>query len=252
MTKTADELDPYAWDILAERAGSNRFPRIPPREEVAEEELPAWDQFKARFEKVRMDKYQLEYRHRIAGGFFGLWCSPGLAAQLTEGGKPAMLNQGKPGSFTAADHEFIDLVLCFDSGHWGLLANHVPYAVASGIPVSTVRALRDRRESELSSDDQLVIAFIRGVRDGTVDDALWNDMVRRMGSERGAVELAYFTLHLLMHVRLNQLFDEVQIRPDELEDLLDKLERGEYPLPQVVHHGPEETRPVPAHPTKLI
>lgn len=240
--------DPYDWDILAERSGALRFPSIPAREDVTEEERPAWDDFKTRFEKVRMDKYKLEYRHRIAGGFFGLWCSPRLAAQMTAAGKPAMLQQGKTGSFTAADHEFIDLVLSFDAGHWGLLANHVPYAIASGIPTSTVRALRDGRESELSAEDQQVVAFIRGVRDGTVDDALWTGMVERMGSERGVVELAYFTMHLLMHVRMIQLFDEVQILPDELEDLLAKLERGEYPLPPVVHHGPEETRPVPAHP----
>lgn len=240
--------DPYDWDIIAERSGPVRFPKVPAREDTAEDELPAWDSFKERFEKVRMDKYMLKYRHRIAGGFFGLWSSPRLAAQMTAAGKPAMLQQGKPGSFTAADHEFIDLVLSFDSGHWGLLANHVPYAIASGIPTSTVRALRDGREHELSAADQQVIAFIRGVRDGTVDDALWLGMRERMGSERGVVELAYFTMHLLMHVRMIQLFDEVQILPDELEDLLGMLERGEYPLPAVVHHGPPETRPVPAHP----
>lgn len=240
--------NPYEWDILAERSSATRFPAIPAREDVAEEERTAWDDFKARFEKVRMDKYKLEYRHRIAGGFFGLWCSPRLAAQMTAAGKPVMLQQGKPGSFTAADHEFIDLVLSFDAGHWGLLANHVPFAVASGIPTSTIRALRDGRESELSAEDQRVVAFIRGVRDGTVDDALWTAMVERLGSERGVVELAYFTMHLLMHVRMIQLFDEVQIRPDELEDLLGKLERGEYPLPPITHHGPPETRPVAAHP----
>ena len=240
--------DPHAWDILAERSGAVRFPKIPEREAVNDDEQAAWDIFKERFEKVRMDKYQLEYRHRIAGGFFGLWCSPRLAAQMTAAGKPAMLQQGKTGSFTAADHEFIDLVLSFDAGHWGLLANHVPFAIASGIPTSTVRALRDGKENELSFEDQQVIAFIRGVRDGTVDDTLWLGMVERIGSERGVVELAYFTMHLLMHVRMIQLFDEVQITPDELEDLLCKLERGEYPLPPVTHHGPEDTRPKPAYP----
>ncbi len=244
---SARTSDPKDWNILAERASSKRFPRIPAREEFSEEERGPWDAFQIRFEKVRSDKYALEYRHRIAGGFFGLMCSPGLAAQLTNGGKPAMAQQGKPGSFTAADHEFIDLVLSFDSGHWGLLANHVPYAVASGIPTSTVRAIRDGRDSDLSSADRQVIAFIRATRDGTIDDAMWAGMVDRLGSERGVVELAYFTLHLLTHVRLIQAFDEVQITPVELEDLLVKLELGKYPLPAVAHFGPEETKPTPAH-----
>jgi hypothetical protein len=249
MTSTAARTtNPHDWDILAERANSKRFPRIPTRAEISADELAAWDEFQVRFEKVRMDKYALEYRHRIAGGFFGLMCSPRLAAQLTAGGKPAMLQQGKPGSFTAADHEFIDLVLSFDAGHWGLLANHVPFAVASGIPTSTIRALRDGREDQLSAADRQVVAFIRATRDGTITNEMWSAMVKRIGSERGVVELMYFTLHLLMHVRLIQAFDEVQITPHELEDLLGKLEKGQYPLPAVAHAGPLETKPAPAHP----
>lgn len=245
---SATASSPRDWDLLADRAQSRRFPRVPRREEIAPEELPAWDAFQVRFEKVRTDKHALKYRHRIAGGFFGLMCSPGLAAQLTEGGKPAMAQQGKPGSFTASDHEFIDLVLSFDSGHWGLLANHVPFAVASGIPTATVRALRDGREHELSPQDQQVVEFIRATRDGTITDEMWSAMVKRIGTERGVVELMYLTLHLLMHVRFIQAFDEVQILPEELEDLLGLLERGEYPLPQVAHAGPPETKPKPAHP----
>jgi glucosamine 6-phosphate synthetase-like amidotransferase/phosphosugar isomerase protein len=139
-------------------------------------------------------------------------------------------------------------VLCFDAGHWGLLANHVPFAVASGIPTSTIRALRDGKEDKLSAADRQVVAFIRATRDGTITDEMWSAMVKRMGSERGVVEFMYFTLHLLMHVRLIQAFDEVQILPHELEDLLTKLEKGQYPLPAVAHAGPPETKPVPAHP----
>lgn len=244
----ATSTDPKSWDLLAERAGSSRFPRIPSRDELPPEDLADWDSFQIRFEKVRTDKHMLKYRHRIAGGFFGLMCSPGLAAQLTAGGRPAMAQQGKEGSFSAIDHELIDLVLSFDSGHWGLLANHVPYAVASGIPTSTVRALRDGRDAEIPPEQQLTVRFIRATVAGTIDDPLWAAMVKQIGSERGAVELMYMTLHLLMHVRLIQAFDEVQITPDELEDLLGLLERGEYPLPTVAHAGSPETMPVPAHP----
>ncbi|MEA3001864.1 MAG: hypothetical protein QOH81_652 [Sphingomonadales bacterium] len=240
--------NPRDWDLLADRAQSKRFPRVPARSEIAPDELAAWDDFQIRFEKVRDDKHMLKYRHRIAGGFFGLMCSPRLAAQLTAGGKPAMAQQGRPGSFTAIDHELIDLILSFDSGHWGLLANHVPFAIASGITVDQVRAVRDGRDETLPPEMQCSVKFIRATRDGTITDDLWAAMVAQIGSERGVVELMYLTLHLLMHVRLIQAFDEVQILPDELEDLLGLLERGEYPLPEVAHAGPAETRPVPAHP----
>jgi hypothetical protein len=238
------------WDILGERSGSRRFPKIPRREDLDSAELPDWDQFQVRYEKIQRDKYQLKFRHRIAGGFFGLMCSPPLASALTVAGRAVGEQQGKPGRYTAADHEFIDLVLSFDSGHWGLLANHTPFAVASGIPVSTVRALRDGRLGDLSDDDRQVVAFVRAVRDGTVDDAMWQSMVARLGTERGVVELAFMVLTLLTHVRLNQLFDEVEITPGEFEELLILLEQGRYPLPEVIHRGPEQTRPEPAHPVQ--
>lgn len=236
------------WDIFGERAHSKRFPKIPSRGEIGPEELAHWDNFQVRLRKIQRDKHALKYRHRIAGGFFGLLASPPLASALTDTGRVAMAGQGRPGSYTAVDHEFIDLVLSFDSGHWGLLANHVPFAIASGIPTSTVRALRDGKEGQLSTSDRQIIAFVRAIREGAVTDALWCAMIDRMGTERGVVEFVFLTLNLLTHVRLNQVFDEVQILPEELEDLLERLEQGEYPLPEVVHHGPSETRPVPAHP----
>ena len=106
------------WDILGERSGSVRFPKIPRRQDLDSDELPDWDQFQVRYEKIQRDKYQLKFRHRIAGGFFGLMCSPPLASALTVAGRAVGEQQGKPGRYTAADHEFIDLVLSFDSGHW--------------------------------------------------------------------------------------------------------------------------------------
>jgi len=240
--------DPAEWDILGERAGARRFPRVPKREELAEDDLTAWDDFQIRFERVREEAHFQKYRHRMAGGFFGLMCNPKLASQLAANGRPAMAQQGMPNSFTAVDHELIDLVFAFDSGHWGLVANHAAYAVASGLSTSMIRALRDGREEELSPRDRRTVAFIRAARDGTITDQLWTEMVEQIGSERGLVAFLYLTLHLLMHQRMIQAFDEVQITPEELEDQLGMLERGEHPLPKVKHGGPPELLPTPAHP----
>jgi hypothetical protein len=236
------------WDILADRADSRRFPRIPAEDEVAPDERADWAAFQQRLEKIRRDHHAVQYRHRIAGGFFGLMASPPLANVLSFAGRKITEQQGKPGSFTARQHELIDMVISFDSGHWGLLANHLPFAVASGIDMDTIRAIRDGREDELPADDRDAIAFIRATVDGTMTDELWAAMVRQIGSDRGAVELVFQTLLLLFHLRLNQVFDEVQILPDELTDLMRQLEAGQYPLPNVAHAGPPETRPVPAHP----
>jgi len=245
---TAKAHEGADWDIIADRSGSSRFPKVPDDSEILPEEREDWEAFQVRYRKVQEDKHELPFRHRIAGGFFGLMASPPNASGLTFVGRKIIEQQGKPGSFSSADHEMIDLVLSFDSGHWGLLANHTPFAVASGIPFETIRALRDGREEQLSEDERLVVAFIRATRDGTMTDETWFAMVERLGTERGAVELAFFVLVLLVHVRLNQVFDEVQILPEEYDDLLSRLEAGQYPLPEVLHFGPEETRPVPTVP----
>ena len=239
---------PESWDVLADRAASRRFPRVPRPEEIAADERADWDAFQVRLAKIQRDKYMMKYRHRIAGGFFGLMVSPPLASVLSLAGRKITEQQGRPGGFTARQHELIDLVLSVDSGHRGLLANHIPFAIASGIDVPTVRAILDGREEVLGTADREAIAFIRATVDGTMDDVLWQAMVRRIGSERGTVEFVFQILLLLTHVRLNQVFDEPQIEPDELEDLLAQLQAGTYPLPDVAHAGPPETRPRPAHP----
>jgi hypothetical protein len=229
------------WDVFDHRRGIKRMPRVPDRSELYDDEKEDWDLFQQRYQRVIDDKRDHPYRHRIAGGFFGLMCSPGLAQALVHSGKKVTNQQGKPGSFTASDHEFIDLVLSFDSGHWGLLANHSPWAVASGIPVETIEVLRDGKEDSLDEADRQIIAFIRAARDGTITDEMWEGMKRRLGTERGVVEMLFLTLHLLTHVRLAQAFDEPQITPDEFADLLQLLREGRVRLPTPEHHGP----PVP-------
>jgi hypothetical protein len=237
---------PADWDLLAQRT-SHRFPKLPTREELPEEERADYDEWqRLMVQRVTVAKSLHPYRHRIAGGYFGLGVNPRLA--LTLNSTPNGLHQGVPDSYTAADHELIDLVLSFDAGHWGFIANHSPFAVGSGVPVETIEALRDGRESELSAADQQIVEFIRATRDGTITDEMWDAMLERFGSVRGVVDYVWFVLILHMHVRLMQAFDEVQITPDEFKDELDQLRNGTFRLPPIWHEGPEETRPVPAGP----
>jgi hypothetical protein len=234
---------PADWDLLSYRT-SHRFPKIPERDEVPESEREDWDRYqKLLIQRVTEDKSLHPYRHRITAGYFGLGVNPTLAMALAT--MSNNLHQGEPGSYTAADHEFIDLVLCFDAGHWGFIANHTPFAVGSGIEVETIEALRDGREEELSDQDRQVVAFIRAARDGAITDEMWDGM-RERWTERGVIEFVWFVMVLHVHVRMMQAFDEVQITPEEYQDELDQLRAGTFRLPPVVHFGPEETRPVPA------
>jgi hypothetical protein len=178
-----------------------------------------------------------KYRHRVAGGFRGLMGSPPLLESLRFMGRQLTAQQGRRGGFLPYDHEIVDLVLSFDSGHWGLVANHVPYAVASGVSVETIELLRDGREAELPASDRQLVDFTRAVRDGQVTDALWDGMVDRFGTERGVVEYVFQIVLLVMHLLLIQAFDDVQITREELDDMLKLLRRGEFPLPEVANDG---------------
>jgi hypothetical protein len=237
---------PADWDLLALRT-SHRFPKLPTREELPENEREDYDEMQRLIvQRVILAKSLHPYRHRISGGYFGLGVNPKLA--LTLNSLSDGLHQGVEGSFTAADHEFIDLVLCFDAGHWGFIANHTPFAVGSGIAVETIEALRDGREDELSDADRQIVAFIRATRDGTITDPMWDAMVERFGTERGVIDFVWFVMLLHVHVRLMQAFDDVQITPEEYKDELNQLRAGTMRLPPIWHEGPEETRPVPAGP----
>jgi hypothetical protein len=233
-TLNAQEID---WDPCDDRKGNPRIPGRPVRDDLPEDQVEAWDQFSERLRGIQVSKFDNKYRHRIAAGYFGLMETPALSQVLLRGGRLTMAHQGKAGSFTAYDHEMIDLVLSFDAGHWGLVANHVAFAIASGISPETVEALRDGRESELADDDQKLVAFIRGVRDGHVSDENYDYMISRLGSRRGVAQLAFFVLNLLTHVRLIQFFNEPQITAEELEDVLTQLREGTWPLPPIENYG---------------
>jgi hypothetical protein len=142
-----------------------------------------------------------------AKSYWSAWTNaPRACATLVDAGYALNDNAGKPGHFSAADHEMIDLVLGFDSGYWAFHAGHTANAVVSGIRVEAIEALADGRESELTDDERLQVAFIRAVRDCAMTDELWDRVVERQGSLRGTIELAYFVCTLLSHHRMMSVF----------------------------------------------
>jgi hypothetical protein len=125
--------------------------------------------------------------------------SPPLGAAVSRLGREIMQLQGKPGTFTGADHEMIDMVLALDSGYYALLAGHTPAAIGFGIRIEAIEALRDGREERLNENERQQVEFIRAVRDGSMTDEIWFKMKERLGTQRGVVEFVYFVLLLQLH-----------------------------------------------------
>ena len=209
-----------------------RLPKLPARETFAETERAHFDymmeRIKAGFgptvEQVAGEPYGAPH-------FRAMTVSPYLAVQLSKLGYAVMSRQDQPQSFTQADHEMIDLVLPLDSGYWALLAGHTPAAIAGGIRIEAIRALRDRREELLTTDERQVVGFIRAVRDGTVTDDGWHGMVGRIGSERGVVEFVYLICLLIFHHRFCWAVGAPEMDRDAFERMLREFENGTRPVP---------------------
>ena len=127
-----------------------------------------------------------------------------------------MARQDEPGSYTGADHEPVDLVLCFDSGYWVFLAGHTPAAIAAGIWVETIEALRDGQEA-LTENLQMQIESIRAARDNIADE-LWSRMLAHIKTERGVVELLYQVCLLVFHHTFTKA-----VRVREMTDFFDRM-----------------------------
>jgi hypothetical protein len=177
-----------------------RLPQCPDRETIPEHELAEFDHMVARI------KTGFAQHPEIIDGkpygvphFEAMNVSPPLGAAVSRLGREIMQLQGKPGTFTGADHELIDIVLALDSGYYALLAGHTPAAIGFGIRIEAIEALRDHREETLNEDERQQVEFIRAVRDGGMTDEIWSRMKDRLGTERGVVEFVYFVLLLQLH-----------------------------------------------------
>jgi hypothetical protein len=219
----------------------SRPPTPPSRSEVAPAELSDYDDIVGHYEPRRPDGAVIHDASTPLAYFERLVTSPTLAASLSRVGRALHARLGEPGAYTPADHEFIDEVLSFDLGYWGLLAYHTPYAVSEGVRLEAIEALRHGRDEDLTSDEAHQQRFIRKVIAGEVADDDWDAMERRLGSERGVIEYAAHILLLQLHIRMHQLLGIPAIGEAEFDDLLDELRAGARRLP-----APEKGRVIPA------
>jgi hypothetical protein len=210
----------------------SRMPTAPGRDEIEPDELADYDLMIDRFKDVVLDETTTVQKE-----FGALLVSPPLAAALTRFGKTFMKLGGRPTTWSYADHEFMDCVLSYELGYHGFLAFHGPQAVAEGVRPEALVALRHNRLDALTDDERLCVDFILATSRGTMTDDLWQRMLERMGSERGAVEFTFFILFLQLHIRLHQALDIPQFSEAQMDELLARLVDGTEPLPASIGTG---------------
>jgi hypothetical protein len=127
--------------------------------------------------------------------------SPQMCYHIAALGRLVRLAGDRDDTYTHADREWVDQVLCFDLRTNVVMRGHLEDALARGVRPEAIKALREGRETDLTGEERQLTEFIRQVRDGRVTDELYEGIQRRMG-QRGAVEYTIFIMYLVLTMRL--------------------------------------------------
>ena len=185
---------------------AGRIPTLAERDVIPADELDDYERTMAFVVKYSAGNSVSDARRYVDGEPYALsyrkaWTNaPRLKATLLDASYALTAYQGKRGWFSPADHEWIDLVLGFDSGYWAFHAGHTANAISAGIRLEAMEAIRDGCEDLLT--EAFVVRFIRGVRDGEITDDIWSAMSIRLGSVKGTIGFAYFVCVMWTHHRM--------------------------------------------------
>jgi hypothetical protein len=159
-----------------------------------------------------------------------------MAYHLSELGRLVRLAGDRGGSYSHAERELVDQVLSADLDTNVIQPHHIPDAVAAGVSLAVVEAIRAGRIEELSDDERELVAFIRSVCGGTVTNEDWHALEQRKG-ERWMVDYTIFILFLALTMRLQQAVGIVDPSDDEIDELVAALRDGTRPLGEFVNRA---------------
>jgi alkylhydroperoxidase family enzyme len=199
-----------------------RPPSSPARDEIPEDERDAFD--------MVVDRNEAKFGGKLPPYHAALLNSPPFGAALNQLGRLARTAGERPGTYSHAEREFVDQVLSADWGTNVVQSLHVPDALAVGVRLEAIEALRSGHEEDLTPDERQLAEYIRAVVNGTMTDEAYEAMERRLG-QRGAVEYTIFIGFLNMTIRLFQAFGMPDPDDEQIEALLRDLRTGARELP---------------------
>jgi hypothetical protein len=156
--------------------------------------------------------------------------SPRYAVAIGAMGTASRTAGDQPGGMAHIDREWVDQVLSYDLGYYNMLETHTPDAIATGVRVEAIEALRDGRENDLTEREQLLTAFIREVATRSVTDETWDAVEQEMGT-RAAVEVTIFACYFQFLVHLFMAFGGPITPREAIDDLITDIKEGRRELP---------------------
>jgi hypothetical protein len=202
-----------------------RPPARPKRADIAPDELELYDEALTRVAGWRATTPSDDFEPIP---YFGvLLNSPPIAARQTKTGSTVRGIGNRDGSYSHADREWVDQVLSYTFDYYGVLGVHTPDAIAVGVRLEAIEALRDGREDDLTDDERFLTAYIRQVISGTVTEASYERLEQRLG-KRGAIEYTYFIGYLQMVIRLHMAFGCPSPTRAEIDEVLNGFREGTH------------------------
>jgi alkylhydroperoxidase family enzyme len=194
---------------------------------TAAEDLAAYELLIARY---RRDPDQPADEVPVSPYFGALLNAPTFAAALGRLGTLVRTAGDREGTYSHLDRELVDQVLSPYLGTNVVMKTHVPDALAVGVRLEAIDALRAGRDDDLTDDERLLARYIRQVVDGSVDDATFDAIEARLGT-RGLVEYTIFVALLQLIMRLYQAFGLPDPSDEEIDELIRQFREGERELP---------------------
>jgi hypothetical protein len=144
-------------------------------------------------------------------------------------------------SYAHADREWVDMVLAEELNSWVVYYGHIFDAVAVGVRLEAIRALRQGRDEDLEHDELVKARYIRSVLRNKVTPEGYEGIVELLG-RRGAVEYTALIGFLILTVTLLSAFGSgAGFTPELVDDLLDRIEAGTVDLPDASDRIPAAT-----------
>jgi hypothetical protein len=209
-------------------------PPVVQRDEVDPGELEFYDKVMNRYHRTHADAAEtLGAQTMQSGGeYWGrLMNSPELGAHISQFGSLVRSRGERPDSYSHADRELVDQVLAVELDSNIVLSTHLPDALAVGVPLELVEAVRAGRDEDLAPKDLLRVQFIRMVVRGEVKPDLWNALVEEMGT-RGTVDYAIFILFLQFTMRLIKALGLPDQSNAEIEQMIKEFKDGNRKVPE--------------------
>jgi hypothetical protein len=214
----------------------SRLPIQPARDQVPAEDQPAYDGVITRLRMMLGAGEGSPDEFFSAGEYYGaLLNSPPMCATLVQLGTLVRTAGERPDTYSHADREFVDQVLSAEFDTTVVQAFHLPDAIAAGVRMEAVEALRRGDDDALTDDEQLLASYIRAVVRGQVDDAIWERMLARLG-RRGLIEYTVFITFLQLIIRLMQALDVTAPAQSEIDDMIARIKADRTLVPDIRDH----------------